>query len=179
MIHKMNIKSIDEISKQSAIDFIMKEYDKYLNTDDYYKDDNHNREYTAIEMTKYFWPIVRKANALISKLYGKTVDGIKIHSYVSNKDNYRINVHKHTDSVIFNYKNFKTVTANVSWVYYLNVPKESNTKIKFFDDNNNCIKEYLPDEDDLIIFDSNIYHTPTKSDTKEYRITLNGDISFT
>ena len=177
MIHKMNINSIDKVTKQTAIEYILLKYGTVLNTDQYYMNDNHNMEYRAIEVKKYFWPIIKKLNTIACKLYKKeTIDGIKLHTYVSNKDNSISNVHKHSKSFVYDNKKFTMSNSNVCWTYYLQVPETCDVKLKFFDDNMKCIKEYSPVADDLIIFDSNIYHTPTKTNTENFRITLNADL---
>ena len=178
-MYKFNINTIDEVSKQKAIDYILIRYGNILNTDYYHDYILHNLDYSAVEVMEYFWPIVRKVNSIVSKLYGKPVDGLKIHTYLSNKNNYVVNAHKHSKSFVYNNKNNEMTSPDVSWTYYLQVPKTCNVKLKFFDDKMKCIKEYFPVTDDLIIFDSKLYHTPTKNNAEEYRITLNGDILFT
>ena len=177
MIHKMNITSIDKVTKQTAINYILLKYGTVLNTDQYYMNDNHNLSYSGTEIRKYFWPIVKKLNTLTCKLYKKeTIAGMQITTYVSNKDNYQVFAHTHSHHDICTIKKLRMAPPNASWVYYLEVPNPCDMKLQFFDDNEEVIKEYLPVTDDLIIFDSNISHTPTKNNTENYRITLNADL---
>ena len=87
-------------------------------------------------------------------------------AYVSNKNDYRSCIHNHINS------------ATINSVYYLNIPSSESGAIKFYDDNYKVLYTHQPVNDELIIFPSYLLHEPQMSNTEEYRVAINLEITL-
>jgi hypothetical protein len=87
-------------------------------------------------------------------------------AYVSNKNDYRSCIHNHINS------------ATINSVYYLNIPSSESGAIKFYDDNYKVVYTHQPVNDELIIFPSYLLHEPQMSNTEEYRVAINLEITL-
>jgi hypothetical protein len=88
--------------------------------------------------------------------------------YLNNKDWYKgENIHNHMP------------TSTYVGVYYLNVPKHSNLMngcLKFYDYKWHLIDYFYPKQGQFIIFESDLFHSITKNNCEEYRISINLEI---
>jgi hypothetical protein len=85
-------------------------------------------------------------------------------AYVSNKNDFRTNIHHHL------------WTSTINGVYYLNVPTNDSGQIQFYDNAENVIYTHQPVTDEMIIFPNYLLHQPLKSNSDEYRIAINIEI---
>ena len=85
-------------------------------------------------------------------------------AYLNNKNNFESEIHNHSK------------TAVINGVYYFNTPSEIGSKLNFYNDNRELIFEHLPTTNQLLVFDGNLNHMPTKSHTEQFRIALNMEI---
>lgn len=87
-------------------------------------------------------------------------------AYVSNKDNYDSYVHNHED------------VGGFTAVYYLTMPIGSGGEIEFYDtDQTTLMYKHKPIEDDILIFNSLLYHRPMPIDSNKFRICITLEIS--
>ena len=83
-------------------------------------------------------------------------------AYVSNKHNYDSYVHNHED------------VGGFTAVYYLTMPIGNGGEIEFYDtDKTTLIYKHKPIEDDILIFNSLLYHKPLPIDSNDFRICIN------
>ena len=68
-----------------------------------------------------------------------------------------------------------------TWVYYVQMPNnlEGDDGVLFIEDSNKKLHKFLPEEDELIIFDANIPHGPNSSyKSDKDRIVIAGNVGF-
>lgn len=85
---------------------------------------------------------------------------------VYNKDSFKTNVHNHVK------------TSAINAIYYLKIPKDvaDNEAGLNIIKNGELFKEFIPEEDDLLIMPSNVYHEPRPHSSNDYRIAINMEI---
>lgn len=69
------------------------------------------------------------------------------------------------------------LTSTINGVYYLKVPESCSGSVSFFNQNKQEIFSYQPKENFLIIFPNHQNHCANVSNTKEYRISINLELT--
>ena len=73
------------------------------------------------------------------------------------------------------------LTSDIVGVYYLNIPLDTdreNTCLDFHDRKGRLIDKFYPENDDLIIFSSDLNHSIPHNMSREFRMALNMEISI-
>jgi hypothetical protein len=122
------------------------------------------------------WPVEKDYNNFLKKLYYKTLSTAKknlnpfydlewnkkSHTYCTNINDNNLVWHNHL------------MTATINAVFYLQVPKSSGGQLDFkYQDK---YIGFFPKENDLLIFPNFLNHAPKKSESEDYRVSINQEI---
>lgn len=83
---------------------------------------------------------------------------------LSNTNFYLANIHNHER------------TATVNGVYYFNMPSNCGGELDFYNNNQEIIQTFVPEQSQLIIFPGSLYHKNRYCNSNDFRISINLEI---